>query len=113
MGRKNSVRTIRATTNAGRVAECAGDANRLQLLSGLVEEAAHANHGVKPQERQRGRRNLKIDTALPQVTLKSVRQRLPRDANRRQGVANTSRLMGELGYDARTGPCGRTHVPGR
>lgn len=61
----------------------------------LVETIAN-EHGVAGLRVRLGR--------IASAVVAELRQRLPREENRRTKVANTSRLMDELGYDARTGP---------
>lgn len=62
----------------------------------LLVETIAKEHGVAGLRVRLGR--------IASAVVTELRQRLPREANRRKKVANTSRLMDELGYDARTGP---------
>lgn len=61
----------------------------------LLVETIAKEHGAAGLRVRLGR--------IASAVVAELRQRLPREANRRQKVADTSRLMDELGYDACVG----------
>ncbi|HUG16907.1 MAG TPA: winged helix-turn-helix transcriptional regulator [Thermomicrobiales bacterium] len=61
----------------------------------LLIEAIAKEHGAAGLRVRLGR--------IASAVVAELRRRLPREANRRQKVVNASRLMDELGYDARAG----------